>query len=145
MAVALAGLALLRKQAKEWMLPAILVVLAGGYVISSWWCWWYGGNFGNRVFIDLFPLLSPGLAAVIALLVKMWRKTWQRVGLFVAGGLFVALNLFQTLQYTRGLIHYDAMTPAAYRAVFGKLHAPENLDSLLEHPDYDRALKGIYD
>jgi hypothetical protein len=145
MALGLIGLVFLRRFAREWTIAVITIFVLGSYVISSWWCWWYGGNFGNRVFIDLYPLLSLGLAATISRLHHVTVQYWQKYALLAVAVLFVALNLFQTLQYTRGLIHYDAMTPAAYRSVIGRLEAPENFESLLAHPDYEQALKGIYD
>lgn len=145
MAAAVAGLVLVRRFAREWTIPVVAVFVISGYVISSWWCWWYGGNFGNRVFIDLYPLLSLGLASVVARLHHVTVQYWQKYALLGVAALFVLLNLFQTLQYTRGLIHYDAMTPAAYRAVLGRWDVPDNFESLLDHPDYDQALKGIYE
>lgn len=145
MATALVGFIFLRRFAREWTVPVVVIFVLGGYVISSWWCWWYGGNFGNRVFIDLYPLLSLSLAAAVARLRHVTIKYYERYILLAIASLFVLLNLFQTLQYTRGLIHYDAMTPAAYRSVIGRLEAPDNFESLLDHPDYEQALKGNYD
>jgi hypothetical protein len=55
MALGVAGLLLLRKYARDFSIVVPFVFALGTYVISCWWCWWYGGSFGQRVFIDFYP------------------------------------------------------------------------------------------
>lgn len=144
MVLGLLGLFRVRKHAPRlaWVLP--LHFLISLYIISSWWCWWYGGSFGNRVFIDLYPLLAISMAATLTWSQQFLRKVLlQRVALGLIGAL-MCLNFFQSFQAASGLLHYDAMTPAAYRALFAKIKAPANLEELLDHPDYEAAKKGRY-
>ncbi|MEM7035929.1 MAG: hypothetical protein AAF570_03045, partial [Bacteroidota bacterium] len=64
-------------------------------------------------------------------------------GALAVMGLFMLLNVFQSAQYVKGLLHHDAMTPAAYMSIFGKWNEPADLASKLEHPDYEAAKRGI--
>lgn len=35
------------------------------YLCSAWWCWWYGGAFGQRTYVDIMPIYAIGLAYVL--------------------------------------------------------------------------------
>lgn len=138
---ALAGLYLMRKQPSNVFLSTLLVLLPPYlYVVSSWWCWWYGGSFGLRPMIDLYPLLCFPLAAC---LVKMASLT-KTPRCFLSGILvfLVVLNICQTFQYKYNIIHYDAMTFRSYLDVFSKTERKATDTTLLDHPDYVKALKG---
>ena len=136
-----AGLLLLRKKAREWTLAVPVTVAVSGYVIAAWWCWWYGGSFGMRAFVDLFPMLAVGMALAFDWM-QVGRKKWN--SWIVAGmiGGFCLLNWFQTYQYHRGLLHYDSMTARAYVGIFGRIGAPDHLQEWLEAPDYEAAMRG---
>jgi hypothetical protein len=142
MALGLVGLLWLRRYAQAWALVVPLLVGIGTYVISCWWCWWYGGSFGNRVFIDFYPLLALGLGALLTRMGE-WQpgKGLRRAGLGVLG-CFIALNLFQTFQFSRGIIHYDSMTAEAYLHAFGRVHQTDVVRARLVAPDYEAAMLG---
>lgn len=109
------------------------------YLVFSWWCWWYVG-FGNRAMIDLYSLLAIPMAAFFAWALN--SISWKRnllVGLTVV---LIGLNLFQTLQYRRALIHFDSMNFKAYKASFGKLKFTDAYKDALVKPDYEKAIKG---
>lgn len=117
----LAGVALLGAFA----LPARLRGAAGAllltvpvllYVTFSWREWWYGGSFGARPLISLYPLLGLGLAALVAASAA-WTKP-ARVALRAVLVLGIVLNLWQTYQYAAGVIHWDSMTADRYRRAF---------------------------
>lgn len=143
MILALIGLPMMWKRAKEFALVSPILLALAIYVISSWWCWWYGGSFGSRVFIDYYPLLALGLGSFLAFLKEKLARKGQRRLFWSFLSLFIVLNLFQTFQYTRGIIHYDSMTAEAYWKAFGRDRRPKNQEALLEHPDYEAAKKGI--
>jgi hypothetical protein len=42
-----------------------LILLISIYLFASWEAWWFGGAYGHRAFIDLFPFLSLGSLAGI--------------------------------------------------------------------------------
>lgn len=53
------------------------------------------------------------------------------------------LNLVQTKQYYGGILHYDAMTWEAYKKCWLKTHTTYEYFDSLDHPDYEKAVKGI--
>jgi hypothetical protein len=141
MGLALLGWWQVRRYAPGWMLlgPLLLAILS--YVLASWWCWWYGGSFGHRGFIDLYPLLAIGLAAAWQA-VRDGRRNWRYYAFAGLAGLFLLLNVFQIYQYRKGLLHADSMTAAAYGAIWGRLTPPPGLETRWEAPDYAAALRG---
>lgn len=142
LALGLAGLLLLRKHARAFAWAAPVVFGAGLYVVSCWWCWWYGGSFGQRVLIDFYPLLALGMGAMLAQL-RRWLRTYaSRVAGLVVISFFVALNVFQTFQYSRGVLHYDSMTACAYWSALGRDRLTPSITRCLQPPDYDAAKRG---
>ncbi len=127
-------------KAKEWSFGVKLFTILNIFIIFSWWCWWYGGSFGGRSFIESYALLSIPLSAFFSY-VKSSRSAFAITS--VVTFLFIFLNLYQTVQYKHGVIHYDSMTKNAYTAVFLKGSKPDNFSSLICHPDYYHAKLGI--
>ena len=126
---------------KRPIFSAIFVVLfVYTFVISSWWCWWYVG-FGNRAFINLYPLLSIPLGAVISFLLgkKWWVKALALSFVFLG----VFLSVFQSYQYKNGTIHWGYMSKKAYQEVFLKEKTTPLFNTYLEIPNGDLAIKGI--
>ncbi|MBP6977515.1 MAG: hypothetical protein PHD61_11595 [Bacteroidales bacterium] len=122
-------------------IPIILIELVFIYFIFSWWAWWYGGGFGLRAMIDAYALLAFPLTAFTAWALQ--KKQGIRILYLSLIGTFLSLNVFQTHQYYTGAIHWDAMTRQAYWDSFLRLKPSENFKSLLNHPDYELAKKGI--
>jgi hypothetical protein len=60
---------LARKRPGLWIAIAPTLVLQL-YLVSSWWCWWYGGSFGHRAFTEYAAFFAFGLAA--------WREAQPR-------------------------------------------------------------------
>ncbi|HYG16335.1 MAG TPA: hypothetical protein VEC12_11325, partial [Bacteroidia bacterium] len=135
----LAGLLVLCKYAKQWAVAIFILIPAFIYVVYSWWTWWYGGSFGSRPMVDIYPVLSLPMAASLA---WVYKKRAVFAGALVAGAFFIYLNGFQTWQYKKTLIHWDSMTKEAYWAVFLKEQFPQDYGSLIKTPDYEKALKG---
>ena len=52
-----------RNAANGWL--CLLFFLGISYVFSSWWCWYFGCSFGQRSYIEYFPLLSLPFAFLI--------------------------------------------------------------------------------
>ena len=90
------------------LLPALL------YVTFSWEQWWYGGSFGARPLVSLYPLLSLPLAALVA---AAARRGWQR-GVQSVIVVLICLNLWQTWQYATGVIPFDGYTRHRYLQQF---------------------------
>lgn len=141
MIFALIGVFLTFKQHRRLYIPMVGVWLAFLYLTFSWWCWWYGGAFGMRTMIDAYALLAFPLTAFTA-----WVMQKKRIlgSLYLTLlGLFIALNIFQTYQYYTGAIHWGSMTREAYWDSFLRKDPSDRFKSLLKHPDYGLAKKGI--
>lgn len=110
------------------------------YLVSSWWCWWYGGSFGQRTLIDLYPLLVFPLAHFIHQLqdISKLKKTLAYAGLYFC----LLLNLFQTAQCKYNIIDFDGMTFKEYVQVFGSLEPSDIRQDFLDKPDYEKAVRG---
>jgi len=140
MIFAIAGIPLLFKKMKEFSFAITLFFLINVYIIFSWWSWWYGGGFGARPLIESYVFLSIPLSAFLNFIFDRQKIIKTTSGFIIF--LLISLNLFQTLQYRRTIIHWDSMTKEAYWAVFGKLKFPKNYQELIQLPDYESALKG---
>jgi len=110
------------------------------YVVLSWWCWWYIG-FSNRAMIDAYAFLSIPFALCIE---KIWKSADKIKRTFVSLIIvLVVFNQFQTMQYRKGLIHYDGMNIKAYMASFGRLKYTDAYKNALQSPDYEKAKNGM--
>lgn len=113
------------------------------YLLSSWWCWWYGGSFSQRSMIDLYPLLALSFAAFLYK-VSGQKKTTKTV-IYIALVLCLLLNIFQAVQYKYNIIDYDGMTAKEYVKVFGSIDPAKIDTTLLDKPDYEKAVRGLPD
>lgn len=118
----------------------------GLYIISSWWCWWYGGSYGMRAMIDFYPLFAFPLAF-------FFDKFKSTIRLNIAGSVilsgFVYLSIIGTIQYKKIIIHWDSMSRASFWYGFNKIsfsaQERKEFDALLDKPDYEGALVGERD
>ncbi len=139
MVLSLMGLFFAPKKLPElkWILPITILLIL--YITCSWWCWWYGGGFGQRSLIDWYGWLAIPMAA-------FFQTAWKRNGLFMLLAVLVLgtiyLNRHQHNQYTNTSIHYDSMTREAYFYKFWKRSKHPNLEPLLRSPDYEKAKLG---
>jgi hypothetical protein len=122
--------------------PLLIYLVATIYVLSSWWSWWYGGCFGMRSMIETYGLLSIPLAALLLAFKDQFLS--RRILLAVALSFFAFLNIFQTYQYTKVLIHYVGMTRKSYWTIFLRAKDRYGYWQNLTEPDYVLARKGIY-
>lgn len=137
---ALAGICFLRKELKPFFIPVVFFLAVYLYVVFSWWCWWYGGSYGQRALIDIYPLLAIPFAAMLVKL-KEFSKTKKNIA-YVAICLLVLLNLFQTIQAKYNIIHYDSMTKENYMQVWFQTTKDPEREKYLRHPDYEKAMRG---
>lgn len=121
----------------KWVIPVYFGLHV--FIIFSWWCWWYGGGFGARPMVDASAIMSIPLAAFIALTQKRKILSVATITLIIV---FVGLNLFQSMQYRRGIVHWDSMTKDGYWLIFGKANYPPGYAESLYTPDYEAAKKG---
>ena len=140
MAFALLGIFFLKDELKKWRLPIIAFMIVNVYIIFSWWCWWYGGTFGQRSFIESYSLLAIPFASFLQFLSvkKMFYKIL--LGCFVL--FLIWLNIFQTYQFEFHSLHYDGMTKELYFKQFGKMNPVPGYDNMAHCPNYEEAKKG---
>ena len=139
MLFAILSIFLLRGHLKKFLFPLLLFVIINIYVVSSWWCWWYGGGFGNRVYIESFALLAIPLAFFVSLGFK--NRLWIKIVSITLGLMLIGLQSFQVEQYRNHLLHHDAMTKKAYWTIFLKETKPKDYWKLLEYPDYGSCVR----
>lgn len=126
------------KERFDWAIGIYMLIHV--YIVYSWWCWWYGGSFGSRPMIETYALLSIPLGAFLQQFLQKSRM--KTIALSVVVFAFIGLNLFQSLQYKYGILHYHGMTKEAYFSIFGKVNYPPDYPSMIHDPDYDAAKKG---
>jgi TRAP-type C4-dicarboxylate transport system permease small subunit len=141
MAFALLGFYPLYKKHRDYFCSILCFLPLYLYITFSWWCWWYGGSFGQRSMIDVYPLLALPLAAFIESLATI--KPFYRIVSAVLLVFFFLLNLFQNYQAKRNVIHYDSMSARAYCDALFRIEEYPGRDSLLLSPDYENAKKGL--
>lgn len=140
MALALLGLIVARKFIRESFFAITVYTLFNIWIVTSWWCWWYGGGFGNRAFIDSYAFLALPLAAFYNLLSK--RKIMSILSTVIIFVLIVH-QVFETFQYRFQAIHFDSMTKKAYMRTFLKLRPDDEFFKALRVPDYEQAVQGL--
>ncbi len=142
MIFALLGFILMVKtETKQYFLAILLFTAINIYVISSWWCWWYGGSFGMRALIESYALLAIPLAAFFSWLLK--QKLKKRIFLLLPVIMISLQSTFHTVQYYYQAIHWDSMTKEAYFDSFWRSKRSEDFKNKIKPPDYEAAKKGI--
>jgi hypothetical protein len=111
--IALPGFFYLYKWNRTSFFTSFIFLIFFIFLTASWWNWYYGDGFGMRPVIDVYVIFCILLAIAI-----------DRSKPVVAGILFILitvcifLNLFQSLQYSRGIIHPHNMDGQKYGYVF---------------------------
>ncbi|MBW6491191.1 MAG: hypothetical protein K0B15_08375 [Lentimicrobium sp.] len=143
MALLFAGLPFLWIKYRGLFWQVITVFILATYINSSWWCWWFGGSFGNRSYIDAYGIYALAIAALFQAVGSL-RKTWLNLAGTLIVAAFVCLNLFQTWQYRMGIIHYVSETKKTFWMNFLKTkHQPGYYENLV-FPDHKLGVAGIY-
>jgi hypothetical protein len=124
MLFAIGGFITLYKHSKHIFYAALIYTILSTYLIATWSCWWYADSFGHRAFVHSYALLSIPLASLIYNLIT--RKRMLSCLVFLSFFFLILLNLFQTRQYAKGIIHPSRMTKDYYFAVFGRMNAVDD-------------------
>jgi hypothetical protein len=135
--VALAGFFFMRGEYRKLIPTAALSLALMIYFVFSWRIWWYGGGFGARALIDVLPVTGLLLGFLCRQIYCRMKSVVAKVLFSLLLAFFVALNIFQTYQYSVNTIHWVAMSKAYYWRVFGKIHAtPEDQKYLMSPREY---------
>ncbi|MCA8832423.1 hypothetical protein [Hymenobacter pini] len=114
--LALLGIRWLKHTVPAAVPATLLLVPFVVYLTFSWHDWTYGGGFGCRPLISLYPLLSLSLAA-------FWARWWNGRSWLLATvvGLLLLLNIRHSWQYTRGAVDCCNMDWNRYKEHFFEL------------------------
>jgi hypothetical protein len=112
------GLVLCFFKARRLFYGILLFTVIATYVLSSWWCWWYGGALGMRSMIDFYGILVIPIAFLITYSSSLWKIL---LILFISG----SIHVYQTYerQYDLHILHYDYMDYPMWKKVFMKEEA----------------------
>jgi hypothetical protein len=143
MAFAIMGIPILYRKNRAWFTPLVIYVPMMVFVQSSWWCWWFGGGYGLRPYISMYPLLAIPLAVLLERVRLMKRKGFFYT-LVPVMMLLVVYQVFQSRQFTTSAIHYSGTTWRSYKENFLKTYPTGPSWHMLELPDFELARKGIY-
>ena len=114
----LTGLIALYRDNKFRFISLIVFFSTSIYLISCWWVFYYASKCGQRVFIDLYPVLAILLIYLFSL-VK--RKSW-RVLLYILTALLILLNMIQFYQHTKWIFPVATITGSIYWDAFTTIH-----------------------
>ncbi|MCB9178127.1 MAG: hypothetical protein H6590_01700 [Flavobacteriales bacterium] len=129
MLLAVAGIPWLWRRIPKAFWAILVFLIVDVWIVSSWSCWWYaGGSFSSRSMVPAYVLLALPLGAVLQ---WAWeRRSTRMLALCFSVGC-ILLNLFQTWQWSAGILSKERMTKAYYKAVFARTKIPADADRLL--------------
>lgn len=113
------------KQTRFYSWPFFIYYILTIYLVFSWENWYYGGGFGSRVMVQSYPLLALPIGVLLG---KIYTETvsCRKCYLTLVIVLGIGLNMFQSYQYHKAIIHWDSMNKAMYWQRFLKAkHPPE--------------------
>lgn len=134
------GFFIKKKEIKKLRFALIAFCIINMYIVFSWWCWWYGGGYGQRALIEGLAFFTVFMAIFVDFILRKRRKV--KVVLAMIAVFLTVQNGIQMLQYSKGILHWHGMTAKAYKNIFFKLKYPDNYSDFIEEPDYDAAKKG---
>lgn len=107
------GFILLYKRRPTLVLPLLSFFVINLYIVFSWHQWYYGGSFSARALLESIAIFSMPIAACSEWLMLLHAKK-VRKWILALMLLLVMLNIFQTYQFSHGVIKADGMTREHY-------------------------------
>lgn len=147
------GFFFMKKEFKFLKFSLFITLFLTIYFIATWWDWFFGGCFSHRAFVQHYAYLIIPLCCFLNYIVYtnsfLIYKFKLKYVLIVFVFSTVSLNLFQSFQYSRRIIHFNSMTAETYWLVFGKSKLNEYEGgyfwNTLKVPDYEKLKKGERD
>lgn len=141
MILAIAGFPCLYRFNRGLFWNSLSFLLVNVYVVASWWCWWYGGSYGQRALIESYAVMALPMAALIQ---WAWAQGVRGVvAVLGLAGVLVIHNGFQLLQLRSGALHMENMTRSAYMEAWGKRLPTPAYEACLRRPDFAAARLGL--
>jgi hypothetical protein len=94
-------------------LGALVYWAANTYVIACWWIWYYGSGWGQRVYVDHYPVLFLPLAFALGRWSSLARKA-----VLLALTTATLFTLAQFYQYNHRLLDVEGMDRQKYTYAF---------------------------
>ena len=110
------GCFLIKKKSYYLLLSWFAFFILLTYIVSSWHDWGYGCSYGQRAYIDFYPVFFILLAFLLEGL-----KFWLKLPVILISLLTVPVNIIQTRQYKVYILHWNEMDKQKYWEVFLKL------------------------
>ncbi len=129
MGLAIFGFIQLYKKNRSVFWMCIVFFVCNLYLVSSWSCWWYAESFSQRALIQSYPLMAIPLGYFLTWVGEHHRI--MRISLYSIVAIIIGLNIFQSYQFHKGIIHGDRMTKAYYFRVFGTVNFDQKNDNYL--------------
>lgn len=114
------GFVFLYKNNKYLFLGVFIYFILNFYVMTSWSCWWYGTSFSSRAIIPAYTLLVLPLASFVFYIINK-KIRFLFYSLFVG---LIGLNIFQSWQASKGILHGSLISKAYYKSVFFQTTQP---------------------
>ena len=136
------GIFFLWKKQKELQVPIAATFLIFIYVIYSWWCWWYGGAFGNRAMIDIYGMLALSMGGFFTYINSLKFK-WVNYPVLFMAFLLTLAGMHHIDKRRNFAFTWDSMTKEAFWDSYFTRGASATFESKLRDPDYIKAIQGI--
>lgn len=91
----------------------LIFIVLSTYVMSSWWCWWYGGSLGFRPVVDFY-----GIWVIPIAYLAHYSKLWGRVLILILVSGFVVIYQTYEFQKKKEIIHYGYMNYGMWKQSF---------------------------
>jgi hypothetical protein len=130
------GLLPLYRRNKALFVPFAIFLATNIYVVFSWKIWHYGGCFSCRPMTESVAVLALPACALVQN-ISIAQSFLVRTAATAIAGFLILLNVFQTYQFSTGVIRYDRMTRDYYWRVVGKLSVSETDRQLLRPASED--------
>jgi len=137
---AFAGIYFLRKHIKKLFIPILIFIICICWFAFKSWKYSFAPSFGQTALIDYYALLAIPLAVFMQHIFA--KKNYMKPVVISLLIFFIALNLFQTVQFNNKALHADGMTRKLYLKQFGKLSPIPNFYDYVSWPD-NSLYKGI--
>lgn len=138
MVLSVAGFVVLFFKNRSLFFALLAIYLLNIYLVYSWWCWWYSG-FGSRAMVDSYAISVIPVGFFLSWLFQKIKWWFIAVVIVISG--FIYLNIFQSWQKYKGLIHWAGMTKELYWAHFLKENFVVGCDQMVKLPDVEKAHK----
>ena len=129
------------KNKKSIFFSVFITFFVALFVISSWWCWWFGGSYGMRALVQYYAILAFPFAACVQYLFlrfNILKLTFVLLLLLCTAHNYVNIQLFKI-----AVLHWDSMTRKSYFMTQFKLkYTNEEIEMLrksFKSPDYENS------